>query len=183
MKDFAHPDEFGRDKPANLAQASALIEQAVAEDRPDWVLLPECFDFMGGSRDTKRGAAERLPDTSSAPCGPAYGAVRDLARQHGVYIHAGSLLEQIPDDDRIGNTTVVFDRGGVEVARYRKMPCTASIDCSRSFSTLRSETRSNLAQTGCGSSWSTRHAPSLGAPRTGTGPGPSCSGTAAEERG
>ena len=109
------------DKPANLAQAAALIEQAVAEDRPDWVLLPECFDFLGGSGDTKRAAAEVLPDGPAAPCGPAYTLVRDLARRHGIFIHAGSLLERIPGEERIGNTTVVFGRDGAEVARYRKI--------------------------------------------------------------
>ena len=48
------------DKPANIAAASALIERAVREERPDWVALPECFDFLGGRRADKMAAAERL---------------------------------------------------------------------------------------------------------------------------
>ena len=105
----------GADKRANLAAAAALIERAVSEDRPDWVLLPEVFDFMGGDRDAKREAAEVLPD------GPAYALLQGLAARHGVHIHAGSILEAVPGEDRLCNTTVAFDRAGREVARYRKL--------------------------------------------------------------
>ncbi len=105
----------GDDRAANLRQATALIDRAVAEERPDWVLLPECFDFLGGTRDTKLAAAEPFPD------GEAYRTMRDLAARHGVFIHAGSMLERLPGEERIGNTTVAFDRRGREVARYRKI--------------------------------------------------------------
>ncbi len=103
------------DKPANIAAAACLIEEAVAFDRPDWIALPECFDFLGGRRDDKMAAAEVLGD------GPAYLAMSRLAAAHGVFIHAGSLLERVPGEARIRNTSVVFDRRGREVARYRKI--------------------------------------------------------------
>ncbi len=103
------------DKAANLAVAAELIERAVAEDGPDWVLLPECFDYLGGDARSKRAAAEALPD------GPAYRMLRDLARRHAIFIHAGSILERIEGETRLGNTTLVFDRDGAEVARYRKI--------------------------------------------------------------
>ena len=48
----------GDDRAANLRQATALVGRAVAEERPDWLLLPECFDFLGGTRDAKLAAAE-----------------------------------------------------------------------------------------------------------------------------
>lgn len=105
----------GPDKAANLAAARHLVEEAVAADRPDWICLPECFDYLGGTREGKRAAAEFLPG------GPAYRLMQDLARRHRVFIHAGSLLERIPDDERLHNTTVAFDRDGREVARYRKI--------------------------------------------------------------
>ena len=105
----------GSDKPANLAAAEALIERAVAQDAPDWVLLPECFDYLGGTREGKIAAAERLPG------GPAYRTMQDLARRHRIFIHAGSILERIDGEDRLGNTTLAFDRSGAEVARYRKI--------------------------------------------------------------
>ncbi len=105
----------GADKAANLASARALIEQAVREETPDWLCLPEVFDFMGGSAEQKRAAAETLPG------GPAYSMLQELARTHGVFVHAGSILERIDGEKRVGNTTVVFDRSGNEVARYRKI--------------------------------------------------------------
>ncbi len=105
----------GADKMANLAAARELIERAVLEEKPDWVCLPEVFDFMGGSRAEKQAAAEVLPG------GPAWTMLRDLARKHGIFIHGGSILESIPGEDRVGNTTVVFNRSGEELARYRKI--------------------------------------------------------------
>jgi nitrilase len=103
------------DKAANLAQAKALVERAIAEEKPDWVLLPEQFDWAGGAKGDKARNAETLPG------GPAYTLCRELAAQHKVYIHAGSIMERIEGDERIHNTTVVFDREGREVARYRKI--------------------------------------------------------------
>ncbi len=103
------------DKAANIAAAVALIEQAVMEESPDWVALPECFDFLGGSRAEKRAAAEVAGE------GPASSALRALAKKHGVFIHAGSILEKIEGEERIHNTTLVFDRAGEEIARYRKI--------------------------------------------------------------
>lgn len=103
------------DKAANLAQAKMLIEQAIAEDQPDWILLPEVWDFMGGRAQDKRDAAEVLPG------GPAWTLCRDLARTHKVFIHAGSILEKVEGEQRLHNTTVVFNRAGEEVARYRKI--------------------------------------------------------------
>ena len=44
-----------------------------------------------------------------------------LAAKHGVFIHAGSIMEKIAGEGRIHNTSVVFDRKGKEIARYRKI--------------------------------------------------------------
>ena len=103
------------DKAANIATAARLIEEAVASEGPDWICLPECFDFLGGTRADKQAAAETLPG------GPAYSAMQALASKHRVFIHAGSILEKAEGEERIHNTTVVFDRGGAEIARYRKI--------------------------------------------------------------
>jgi predicted amidohydrolase len=105
----------GHDKAANLAAARELIERAVAEEKPDWICLPEVFDFMGGSRRDKFEAAEEIPG------GPAYSLCKELAAKHRVFIHAGSILEKGGGDGRIHNTTIVFDRDGKEIARYRKI--------------------------------------------------------------
>jgi deaminated glutathione amidase len=100
------------DKAANIAAAEALIERAVAEENPDWVLLPEQFDWAGGAQAEKLAAAERLPG------GAAYEMARGQAIKHRIFIHAGSIMEKVDGEDRYHNTTVVFNREGEEIARY-----------------------------------------------------------------
>ena len=103
------------DKAANIAAAEALIERAVREEKPDWVLLPEFFDWAGGAK------ADKLRNAESFPGGPAYAMARGQAIKHGVFVHAGSIMEKIEGEERIHNTSVVFDREGGEIARYRKI--------------------------------------------------------------
>jgi nitrilase len=103
------------DKAANIRAAEALIERAAREERPDWVLLPEFFDWAGGSKNDKRANAETFPG------GPAYSMARAQAIKHKIFVHAGSIMERIEGEDRIHNTSVVFDRDGEEIARYRKI--------------------------------------------------------------
>jgi nitrilase len=103
------------DKAANIAAARALIERAVAEEAPDWALLPEQFDWAGGAKGDKAANAEILPG------GPAYRMAQELARRHRIFLHAGSIMEKIPGEERIHNTSLVFNRAGEEIARYRKI--------------------------------------------------------------
>src|SRR3954469_16733060 len=100
-------------KAANLSQAQRLIEDAVAEDRPDLVVLPEMFTCLSESLDAKKRAAEVLPG------GEAWTLLRNLATRHRIVVHGGSLLEA--EGDKIYNTTCVFGRDGTELARYRKI--------------------------------------------------------------
>ena len=103
------------DKAANIAGAARLIEEAVASERPDWVLLPEHFDWHGGGKADKLRWAERIPG------GPAWEMARSLARKHRLFVHAGSFMESSPGEERIHNTSVVFNREGEEIALYRKI--------------------------------------------------------------
>jgi len=103
------------DKAANITQARSLIEQAVDTEGPDWICLPEHWNWAGGSPADKYQAADTLPD------GPAYQAAQTLAAKHRVWLHAGSLLERSSTPGKVHNTSVVFDRSGREVARYRKI--------------------------------------------------------------
>jgi len=110
----------GSDKAANIAQARRLIASAVADDRPDIVSLPEMWSCLGGDRASKLAAGETLPAAgSNAPGGPAYEFLRDMARTHRITVHGGSIGER--DGERLFNTTIVFDRDGREIARYRKI--------------------------------------------------------------
>ncbi len=101
------------DKAANLEQARRLIEQAVAEERPDLVALPEVWTMLSEDAAAKRAAAEPIPG------GEAYGLLQELAARHRILLHGGSVIEQ--DGDALCNTTVVFGRDGRELARYRKL--------------------------------------------------------------
>lgn len=103
------------DRDQNLRDAEALMEQAVARDRPDLIVLPEHFDWTGGTPCQKRLAADQVPG------GAAYRMVQAFAARHRVWVHAGSLLEHCAGSDRIYNTTVVFNSNGDQVGIYRKI--------------------------------------------------------------
>jgi deaminated glutathione amidase len=104
------------DKARNLEQARALIEQAVAEERPDFVALPEMWTMLSDDDAAKRASAE------PAPGGDAYGLLQELAAEHCIVLHGGSIIEcDGGEREAIYNTTVAFDRDGRELARYRKL--------------------------------------------------------------
>jgi predicted amidohydrolase len=110
----------GADKTANIEQAAALIDEAVAADRPDLVSLPEMWTCLGGDRDTKFGQAEVLPPPGSNEAGgPAYEFLRRTARERQIVVHGGSVAEA--GADKLFNTSVVFGADGAELGRYRKI--------------------------------------------------------------
>lgn len=101
------------DKMANLAIASNLIEKIAKEDRPDLIVLPEYYAFLGSSPQLARDNGETPPE------GDAYRTMSGLAKRLGVTIHAGSIVEQ--DGNKFYNTSYVFGPDGKEIARYRKI--------------------------------------------------------------
>lgn len=101
------------DKAANLREARRLALRAVEREHADLIAFPETFAFMGGSVAERHASAEAFPD------GEAYTFLREFARAHRVWVHGGSMFER--EGERVFNTTVVFDRDGREVARYRKI--------------------------------------------------------------
>jgi predicted amidohydrolase len=101
----------GANKAENIAQARRLIQQAVDQDKPDIVSLPEVWDSLGGDRATRMANAEHLPPKgSNEPGGPAYEFLRETARAAKVHVHGGSIIEQGPE--KLFNTTVVFNPDG-----------------------------------------------------------------------
>lgn len=104
----------GADKPANLAALARMVDETVAVEKPDLILFPEVFDWMGGS-------AGRAEATEPEKDGPSYALCRDLARRHRIWVHGGSFRMQVPGENRASNTSVVFNRDGAEVARYSKI--------------------------------------------------------------
>ncbi len=108
----------GSDKAKNIADAEHLIASACESDRPHLVSLPETWTNLGGGREARERAAETLPIPGEEG-GPAYEAMRAIARRHEIFVHGGSIVEKGPE--KLFNTTVVFDPEGVEIARYRKI--------------------------------------------------------------
>jgi len=101
------------DKADNVRRALALMDRAVAEGPPDLIVLPENFTCYSTDAALMARHAEDMPG------GAVYRALSDFARRHGVTLHAGSMSET--SADKPYNTSVVFDRDGREIARYRKI--------------------------------------------------------------
>ncbi len=102
----------GPDRADNLARASALVREAAARGAR-LVVLPEVFAWRG-PRDAEEAAAEPVPGPTSATLGA-------LARESGIHLCGGSLLERVPGERRAYNTSCLFDPTGTLIARYRKI--------------------------------------------------------------
>ncbi len=108
------------DKAQNIAQARRLLGQAHAAETPDLLALPEMWSCLGGDHAAKFAAAEALPvEGSGDPGGEGYEFLSTSARALGAAIHGGSIAERV--GDRLYNTSLLFDRDGREIARYRKI--------------------------------------------------------------
>lgn len=106
----------GQDKAANLAKVAALVDELMREQRPDLIVLPEMFSFIGGDQEARIKNAE---DFSQSKPGDAAVFLSDLAAKYQVAIHGGSICEQTSQG--FFNTTLVFDRSGAQIAKYRKI--------------------------------------------------------------
>ncbi|MFQ6160313.1 carbon-nitrogen hydrolase family protein [Sinorhizobium meliloti] len=103
----------GSDKAKNLDDAERLVRDVVAGEAPDLVVLPEYFAFLGEGRDAVHGSGESFPD------GPSYQRFSALAKELGVTLHCGSMVEKAGNSHY--NATVVFGPEGKEIAKYRKI--------------------------------------------------------------
>ncbi|MPZ27986.1 MAG: carbon-nitrogen hydrolase family protein [Micromonosporaceae bacterium] len=99
------------DRSANLAAARELLKQAVATGA-DLAVLPEYTDYLG--------PAAGAPDPEPLD-GPYATAFAELAREHRMWVAAGSFRELGPDPGHSYNTCPVFDRTGALAAAYRKI--------------------------------------------------------------
>ncbi|MGH7785436.1 MAG: carbon-nitrogen hydrolase family protein [Candidatus Binatia bacterium] len=102
----------GADKGANRAAAGELTRRA-AERGAALVVLPEVFNWRGPGAE-ELAAAEPIP-------GPTSEWLSGLARELGIVLVGGSLLEQAPGMAKAYNTCTVFDRHGALLAAYRKV--------------------------------------------------------------
>src|SRR5699024_9067197 len=88
-------------KEKNIAKALGFIDEA-AKEGADLVSLPEYVDFMGPEED-RVGIAEDIPE------GYASTKFIEKAKEHGIYIHVGSIREN-GENGKIYNTSLVINR-------------------------------------------------------------------------
>jgi predicted amidohydrolase len=100
------------DVAVNMALADRLT-RAAAADGAELIVLPEKWTALGSDED-QRAAAQPLD-------GPAIEWARATARELGVEIVAGSILERVPGQEKLSNTSVHIDGGGEIKAVYRKV--------------------------------------------------------------
>lgn len=100
------------DKDENLKEAEAKVREAAAREAKV-VALPEVFNWRGDKKEEKK-YAEPIP-------GPTSQLMSRLARELGIYLLSGSILEEISGSDKAYNTSLLFDPKGHSIARYRKI--------------------------------------------------------------
>jgi deaminated glutathione amidase len=99
---------------ANLREAARLIEIAAAQGAR-LVALPEYFGIMG-MKDTDKVAVREEYGS-----GPIQEFLAQTARSHGVWIVGGSVPLVASSNDKVFNTSLVYDDQGNCVARYDKI--------------------------------------------------------------
>jgi predicted amidohydrolase len=102
----------GADPAANRARADQLV-RAAAADGASMVVLPEKWTAIG-TDEQLLAAAEPLE-------GETLEWARDVARELGIDLVAGSFCERVPGHEKLANTCVHVDPSGELRAVYRKI--------------------------------------------------------------
>jgi deaminated glutathione amidase len=102
----------GAEPSANLATADRLT-RAAAADGARLIVLPEKWTAMGEDEQL-RAAAQTLD-------GPAIAWARETARELGVELLAGSIVERVEGREKLANTSVHVGADGELKAVYRKV--------------------------------------------------------------
>ena len=119
------------DKDSNLREAEAKVREAAARGAKV-AALPEVFNWRGDKKDEEK-YAEPIP-------GPTADLMARLARDLGIYLLSGSVLEEIPGSSKAYNTSLLFDPKGNAIALYRKIHL-FDVDIENGVTTIESETR------------------------------------------
>jgi predicted amidohydrolase len=119
------------DKAANLDEARHWI-RAAASKGARVVALPEVFIWRGNKGEEIK-SAEPIP-------GPTAQELAGLARELGIYLLGGSILEAIPGNEKAYNTSLLFGPQGNLLASYRKIHL-FDVDLEQGVSVRESDTR------------------------------------------
>ena len=102
----------GTDRTANLASIEHWVLQAAAAGA-QLIITPEYSDI--------RGDTVQLQAAATPMGGVVTQHMAALAQRTGCWLHLGSFHERIPHEDRLGNTSVLFNPQGQVAATYRKL--------------------------------------------------------------
>ena len=106
----------------NLARANDLLADA-AKRGAGLAVLPENFALMGAHETDKLGVAE--PDAADPGAADTPTPIQDFlaaaAREHGLWIVAGTIPIASSEPDRVYPACCVYDDSGERVARYDKI--------------------------------------------------------------
>lgn len=104
----------GPAKGENLRKAAAFVKEAIGQGA-EFIALPEVFNYRGptGKRSDLKVVREKVPGESLQP-------LIFLAKEHGVFILAGSVFEAITGSEKVYNTSALIGRKGKVEALYRK---------------------------------------------------------------
>lgn len=97
------------EKERNLSHMQDLVRRA-AEQGGEVLVLPEMFSCPY--------CAESFRENAEPAGGAIWTALRDAAKENGVYLVGGSMPER--EDGKIYNTSFVFSPEGRQIARHRK---------------------------------------------------------------
>ena len=98
-------------KEENIKTASLMIEKSVSKNA-DFIILPEMFNCpYSNDKFIEYGEKEKSSETLSE--------ISKLAKSNKAYILAGSIPEI--EEDKLYNTSYLFDRQGNVIAKHRKM--------------------------------------------------------------
>ncbi len=96
----------------NLATADRLVRDA-AHQGAQLVVLPEKWTVLG--------TGEQLASGAQPLDGPAIQWASEIARELGIDLVAGSIVERVPGETKTSNTSVHFGPDGAVQAVYRKL--------------------------------------------------------------
>jgi predicted amidohydrolase len=103
----------GIDPAANTEGLVGAIREA-AEGGAAMLFTPEMSGLL--DRDSQRASAQIRAEEDDL----VLAACREAAREHGTWVHLGSLAVRV-DDGKVANRGLVIDRAGVIQARYDKI--------------------------------------------------------------
>ena len=98
-------------KEKNLENATSMINESISKNA-DFIILPEMFNCPYSNDKFIEYAEEDFNSQT-------LGKISSLAKKNNRYILAGSIPEK--EEDKLYNTSYLFDRQGNIIAKHRKM--------------------------------------------------------------